>query len=131
MNFLKWIYGTIIIFFLSGCQEEKSYSYFLKNPKELQSAYDQCEKEEKPTCQAVQRAMRDYLVLLNSQNQDPEAFGQKILKTQQNLVQFQKNYEKAQHENDKNLLKLTYDAYADEKEQLQIYYAVVSKMIAD
>lgn len=77
---------------LSGCNQEKTMSYYLTHPQEIQSAYDDCiyakdQGSQKPTdCVLVYRAIPVVQANLTELINSPWQFGLKIMHAQSTLV---------------------------------------------
>lgn len=88
MKFLNIIFLVIL---LSGCEQKPySYVYLLQHPAILEKELSACQIMNTAGCDEVQRAARDYSNMMAELQEDPEAFGQKILQAQTELAKKQK-----------------------------------------
>lgn len=67
-----------------SCDHSLSYDYLMQHPLALKRALLRCGEEDTSACQEVRRAAEDFSELINERRQDPEKFGETILKAQQN-----------------------------------------------
>jgi hypothetical protein len=113
MNSLQWIIKIVVCLLLVSCkQSDVTYQYLMQHPSELQEKYKACEDSasQDKACEIVRTAAKDFLELVNERNQDPEAFGQKVLQIQMKLATLEQDSKD----------------YQDEKQQFQILYAVIA-----
>ena len=104
---MKKLNIALIMVFLTGCQQQNTYDYYMLHPKELKKEYTRCQTVKAPHCEAVTRAADDFTELLEDESNDPEAFGQKIIQLQSELST------------------LSGAEYQNAKKKLDIMYAVV------
>lgn len=96
---LKMICYSVVLFAFFGCnQQPMNYVELMKHPAELKEEAANCQMNAGPHCAEVKRAAQDYYTLNNERQDNPEAFGLKILLAQQALAKTkakgdQKEYE--------------------------------------
>lgn len=93
----RFIFFVLASIVLVGCEKEITYEYLMTHPKFLLYQLSVCEKNlslqggdnEKnlaSQCQVVMKARENFLLIAREQQQDPEAFGKKILQTEFDLA---------------------------------------------
>lgn len=81
----------LTISLLSSCSESLSYDMYMQHPDRLKKALASCEslssssKNQTLECDVVYSATRDFAHLLIEQQQDPQAFGKRILVAQEEI----------------------------------------------
>ncbi len=86
------IFIAICLVSLSACSQAKDYQYFMEHPKTIKPVYERCQTSadqgiNNPQCQAAIRASQDVDALLEELQASPFAFGEKILRAQQQYAQ--------------------------------------------
>lgn len=83
----KIISLSLLSFSVLGCQpKHSSYLYLLRHPDFLQEQMANCQTTQSSVCETVKKAADDYLAMNNQREENPEAFGLKILDAQRDLV---------------------------------------------
>ncbi len=123
---LKIILMICLLLAVTGCQQKDTYDYLMLHPKELKKEFVNCQTLQSAKCEMVMRAADDFSSLLEDENNDPEAVGQKIIQTQQQLDLLLKNYEQAKQSGDKDKIQLADNEYQNQVKKLNILYAVVA-----
>lgn len=93
MTIISRIFILILLpLLLIGCKEKQSYSYYMRHPLELKKEITECQsilektKDQAAKCEIVMYAAMNITALINTQQQDPEKFGQHILDAQENYA---------------------------------------------
>ena len=88
-SMLKLIFTGLLVSLLAGCQSrELSYDYLMLHPDVLKQQIEQCQSspakssDESHRCEIVMSAGQRFVAILNEQENDPEAFGTKIMNAQ-------------------------------------------------
>jgi len=116
---------TLIATFLLGCHEEITYTYLMQHPRQLQTILDECQLQTTSYCDEVHRAAKNFAAFVNERAENPELFGQKIMRVQQQLVLLSRNYLQAMHDGNAEKIQAAKQAYHAQKNQLKILYAVI------
>jgi hypothetical protein len=79
------VFGLVVV--LSGCEEKKTYLYYMQHPLVLEKAAQACQTDQKTSsqendCQIVFHAASKIMSLLQEQQADPEKFGERIMDNQ-------------------------------------------------
>lgn len=102
MSPIKKIILIAISVGLMGCSQKTTYSYLIEHPTELKNQFDACQSLEQKSpdqvtqCEEVTRAAAYVSAVINEQQQNPEAFGQKVLDIEAANVKLEKAVEEAQ-----------------------------------
>lgn len=86
---------------LTGCESKKTVVYFMQHPMELKQQIERCEanqnqsSDEAIICRTAIYAGSSLTALINEQQANPEAFGQRILDAQNRYMQLKADYDKA------------------------------------
>jgi hypothetical protein len=117
---------TLISFlFLTSCQKEENYDYFMQHPDVLYKAVEICQQQNHPFCADVNLASNDFSALVNERAEDPELFGQKIMQEQARAVNLLQIYQQTQQIGDVGKVKSAARAYRSQKTKIKILYAVI------
>ena len=125
MKQLFFLISSLIVFLISGCHEEITYTYLMQNPHRLKVLLNECQHQTYYYCSEAHRAADDFTVFVNARTENPEGFGQQIMQEQQQLALLLKNYLQAKHEGNPENIKTAEQAYKAQKDKLKILYAVV------
>lgn len=105
-------FAILLLLMLSACEQRKyTYAYLMQHPTVLKRAVAACKPEstaQTEQCEIVLYAAAQFTSLLNEQQSDPQAFGERLLRAQM-------LYAKANH--GENL--------ADEKQEINDMLAVI------
>lgn len=115
---LKFFIGLMFFLLLGGCEKQtENHDYLLQHPQTLRDEYKTCEynRVNDLHCYMIKRAVADFVKLLNEHNQNPEAFGQKIMLVQAALAEPAGSSE----------------IYEKNKQELNILYAILSLKIKE
>lgn len=81
----KKIFVTLLsMLVLSGCQKPLTYGELMQRPELLQKEYEDCRGQTSTQCDEVVRAAEDFRLLVQQREEDPEAFGYRIIQAEQN-----------------------------------------------
>jgi hypothetical protein len=111
--------------FLTACQKEEDYIYFMQHPDALQKATAACRVKNLSYCDDVNKAGEDFSALVKERAEDPEKFGQKIMQEQEKLINFLQMYRQTKQLGDESKIKLAAKIYDDEKVKIHVLYAVI------
>lgn len=127
LKFLKISIGLSLIL-LAGCQEEVlTYQYIMTHPVVLKKNLSNCENHlDLAQCGLVTRAENDFSQLANDQLNDPESFGQMVLRAEYDQSVLADAYEKAKLTGDQEKIQSASQAYQDQFDKVQIYNAVLA-----
>lgn len=110
MRFLKIFIVGLSSFLFSSCNLSLTYDYLMQHPERLQKEISRCAISDDASCILVKEAAQDFIELVNERREDPEEFGLKILRAQQ---QFSKQ------------------ASSEQFKKIQILYAVIRATSAE
>jgi hypothetical protein len=80
---------VFLIFFLAGCENQPlTYHYLMRHPAFLEKEMSHCQIEiaESSRCQAVKQAANDFDLLVTERETNPEQFGEKIMRAEEQLA---------------------------------------------
>jgi hypothetical protein len=85
LNFMRLVFFAAISLILCACHSvdrDDLYAYYLRHPLELKEAVEECraEKDAASHCAIALKAMDEMSALLKEQRQDPQKFGEDILR---------------------------------------------------
>lgn len=84
------VLSFLLLFLLTGCKSQPlTYHYIMQHPRLLQKEILRCQVEvvESVACKEVKRAAKDFELLLTERQMNPEQFGEKILRAQEQVAQ--------------------------------------------
>ncbi|MBX3709751.1 MAG: EexN family lipoprotein [Gammaproteobacteria bacterium] len=93
---------VILLPVLTGCHEKHTYSYYMQHPEVLKKAVATCQssrllsKEQVAQCEVILYSATNMISLINEQQADPEAFGQRIMDAQAAYIKLKDEVRKAQ-----------------------------------
>jgi hypothetical protein len=108
MRIISWlVLSSVVLFALSACDKDRQadgddlYSYLMMHPKELKGEMNTCYKQmaraEKLSdhCKRINVAGQEVMEVFESQQRNPELFGQDVLIMQQQLSSIQQEVKAA------------------------------------
>lgn len=124
---LKRYVALTAVLILTGCAQSYNYDYLVRHPATLKSELDKCQNSsgsrDANYCAMVNKAAATLMEQLTQQQEEPEAFGQKIIDAETALANL--NKEMSQTTDPKHLAALK-QAYAAKQNELEILLAVMS-----
>jgi hypothetical protein len=92
-KYLYPFFFLVMCVFLVGCKEKDSYSYFMHHPTVLKQKLARCQAErnqsgkEVAQCEIIMYAVVNLTALAEEQQEDPQKFGERILRAQMSAAQ--------------------------------------------
>lgn len=136
-KYIQWLSMFTLLIMLTGCDQKLSYEYLLQHPSVTRDEASKCmdskyqTPEKNNQCKIVMAAVSKLMIVISEQQQDPEAFGQKIMDledkyaaakaalaaAEQEIKQTQ-NGDKTKAQENLQLAKKTYEDFYNELQML-------------
>jgi hypothetical protein len=99
----KWLFLVLLLLVMTGCEQKRSYSYYMQHPGALREAVGRCQSSALPkstdqaaACEIALYAASNVMSLLREQQTDPEAFGQRILDAEAACIRLKASVKRAE-----------------------------------
>ena len=104
VSFLKVCTLLVLCLAMTGCNEKQSYSYLMRHPGFLHREEMRCNNMTQKTsaqaaqCAEVKRAATDFMTLASEQQTDPEGFGKRVMRAENECVDAKKQLVEARQQ---------------------------------